>query len=241
MNKRARWITYDIILCILTIAISVWHLVKVSNGHWFYYSREIEYGTYTLIALCFVRGFARIVKIINTNPLRIVFGLGTSCVYTIVVFIYNNLLRCISLNSEYRFLLDGETISYIEVLKWDISYSVGWGPYRYPLIFLLMAVLCASAMLYDINREKVTAFFKKITSGLWNLVIHPNEFELERTDETYKLTELSKYKLKSMWLESQNQDLKEELLRAYVVLEKNNIDYVPFDSDDKQQNDEENI
>lgn len=59
-------------------------------------------------------------------------------VYTLVIFLFNNLIRFVQINSIFGF--DGIPVPFLLLLKSDVTYGTGIGPYRYPLVFTLFFI-----------------------------------------------------------------------------------------------------
>ena len=61
-----------------------------------------------------------------------------ACIYTLMTFVFNNLLHYY----EYRLVYGFENVRFASLLKSDISYSVGLGEFRYPGLLIVTFALC---------------------------------------------------------------------------------------------------
>lgn len=138
MKKFWKILFYVIIILLATTAVI--HLTwEFYNEGYTWYSRDYEKVCYVLLCLAFVFGFYAIANKFKHRWTQITVGVATSLFYTALVFFLNNFWRYICINYDF----DWEyPIPLGVVMKWDITYTHNYGEYRYPIVFIVIAVLC---------------------------------------------------------------------------------------------------
>lgn len=107
-------------------------------------------------------------------PSKVFVSLGLSAVFTVCVFFANNYFHYLEWNSvifnwRYHF-------PYSQFLEYDITYTYGYGEYRYILIFLAM---CAANLAIVAYFKWVTPVMKKWIQDIGRWYFGPNEKTIE--------------------------------------------------------------
>ena len=117
---------------------------------------HFEFAVYKLAGICFLRFYCR--RFLGTRSKAVAIGgaAGLATVFTVLVCLYNNLLHFLDWNfgTLHFYLAQKEAIPYVYFLRKDITYHIGTGGLRYPLVFLLM--LLAELGIYVGPRVVVT-------------------------------------------------------------------------------------
>lgn len=93
------------------------------NSHMSFGAKELEFGTYILLALCFLRCYSRVIGFLKNQKTKIAIIPFMGIAYTALVFLYNNYLHFAGWDA-WVFSKYGEHVSFTSFLKSDITYSV---------------------------------------------------------------------------------------------------------------------
>lgn len=139
-------------------------LVKLGNTH--YFVKEVEIVCYAVWCFTFVFYFFKLCKILKSLWSRISAGVATSLLITVAVVLANNYWRWIETNNMFGYK---NPIPYKMVLSRDISYTNGFGEYRYPILLIVMLIVCAVKIfaLQTDFRQKCSDFFDRLGEKLY--------------------------------------------------------------------------
>ncbi|MBR3837562.1 MAG: hypothetical protein IKJ74_05375 [Clostridia bacterium] len=144
-------ITSYVLLVAVCVTLFICETRACAKGPYLTSTKELEflfYGNFCALALLtfgyvFWDRFSLKMKLLGAGI--------TSILYTAAVFFANNFWRC--LNDNFYFG-DRFFVPYKAFLLWDITYTTGYGEFRYPLVFAAMLILCGVVIVFTLPRIK---------------------------------------------------------------------------------------
>lgn len=144
---------------ILTAAVCSALFIDTSRLHYEWGTQELlttcEFLFYGSLGIWLLLTFVFFAKKLSTVKKKLFLACPFSLLYTVLVFLSNNFFRFLLTNTCFGWKF---VISYPLFLKWDITYVRGMGAFRYPLVFLLMLLLCVLVTVFSIPKVKKTVF-----------------------------------------------------------------------------------
>lgn len=120
-------------------------LITVSFYGWDVWN-FIERATYIVFAVLIGTIYKYIYDVLKKHPSKILVSVGLALVFTAGVFFANNYFHYLHRNAvifNWSFY-----VPYSYFLKYDLSYKIGYGEYRYILVFLAMCLANLAIILY---------------------------------------------------------------------------------------------
>lgn len=125
------------------------------NGGNNWLGRDMEKACYGIWCLTLAACFYDIVGKFKHLWARITTAIATSLLLTAIVFLANTFWRYLSINCRFNWECP---IPYGEIMKWDITYTYGWGEFRYPMVFIIIFVLCGLKIF--LSHPKIKAIYR---------------------------------------------------------------------------------
>lgn len=148
----------------------------------YFYAEHLEKLSYAVWAVALMVVFSIVSKKIKAVWGKLTLGAGFSLIFTAAVFLSNNFWKFRWLNLEFYLI---HPITYLDVLKSDLSYRGGYGIFRYVFVFILVTLLFALEVV--LSSQKVKNFFK----GIGNKI-----------EDYFRLKDLSRLSLEELYLDS---------------------------------------
>ena len=148
-------------------------LITVSFHGWDVWD-SIERATYIVFAVLIGTIYKYIYDVLRKYPSKILVSIGLALVFTAGVFFANNYFHYLHRNAvvfNWRYY-----VPYSYFLKYDLQYKVGYGEYRYILIFLAMCLANLAVIVYF---KRISPVLKKWIQKAELWYFGPNESTLE--------------------------------------------------------------
>ena len=122
------------------------HTMMIQKVFWSDEWLFIEKTLYVVFALLVGTVYGYLYGTLKKYPAKISVSVGLAAVFTVGVFFANNYFNCLYWNSV---IVDWKyDLPYSHFIKYDLQYKVGYGEYRYILIFLAMCLVNLAAAVY---------------------------------------------------------------------------------------------
>ncbi len=135
----------------------------------------IENALYIVFALLVGTIYKYIYDKLKRLPSKIIISLGLSLVFMVCVFFTNNYFHYLHLNGVVFGWTD-PIVPYSYFLKYDLNYKIGYGEYRYILVFVAMCLANLAIIVYF---RRVVPFAKKLIHKFELKYYGPNESTVE--------------------------------------------------------------
>lgn len=168
---------------VMLSALSVVAFILMTNyyytggDNWF--GRDLEKACYGIWCFTFAVFFYDVVSKFRRLRTRIIAAITTSLLLTTIVFLANNFWRYLSINCEFNWEYP---IPYGTLMKWDITHTYGWGEFRYPMVFIIIFVICGLKIF--LSHPKIKAVYHGWNDKLCNW-LYVKELQKERLSELY--------------------------------------------------------
>lgn len=147
-----------IIIKIITFLSAIFSLLTFTAVTRYYYmggsgryGGEYEEVFYAFLGLFFVFCFCIADNKLKTIPKKIAVCVAVSITYTLTVFLINNFWRYICINLSFNW---EAPIPYVTFLGWDAMYTDSYGEYRYPILLIIMLILCGLKIFFSHTKTK---------------------------------------------------------------------------------------
>lgn len=150
------------------------HIMMIKSSFWYDEWAFVEKAMYVVFALLIGTIYKYLYDVLKKYPAKIIVSMGLSAAFTVGVFLANNYFHYLHWNSiifDWRY-----EFPYSHFVKYDLQYKVGYGEYRYILVFLAMCLANLAIIVYF---KRISPILKKWIQkvGLW--YFGPNEATLE--------------------------------------------------------------
>jgi len=150
------------------------HTMMIKSVFWYDEWIWVEKALYSVFALLIGTIYKYLYDVLKKYPAKIIVSMGLAATFTVGVFLANNYFHYLHWNAiifNWRY-----DFPYSHFVKYDLQYKVGYGEFRYIVVFLAMCLANLAIVVYF---KRISPVLKKWIQkvGLW--YFGPDESTLE--------------------------------------------------------------
>lgn len=150
------------------------HTMMIKSVFWYDEWIWVEKALYIVFALLIGTIYKYLYDVLKKYPAKIIVSMGLAATFTVGVFLANNYFHYLHWNAiifNWRY-----DFPYSHFVKYDLQYKVGYGEFRYIVVFLAMCLANFAIVVYF---KRISPVLKKWIQkvGLW--YFGPDESTLE--------------------------------------------------------------